>query len=466
MSLQQINYTQIRGGQVNVLDVGIVPNDNTKRAANTAILLATLAKTESYGIEFPQGNDTYYFDAFTIPDKVIYMTGHTSIRGDSGTILDILGDAVTNVAIDTLTASQNSRFSRLENLIITVPLTATAIKVNNGGLMLNQIWIVQANIGLHIMQSYGASYTNIGASASTAGIKIGEGGIDGYISVNTFTNLVLNNATSASTNPGGGCTNGRGFWAESPQFACNAISGIDCSFCGWGIYLDYTSTQNTWTNYWAENNIQRNVEYTLRVGANQVDTWIERYYGGGTYTPAADINPINSANVNQAYIRLDYGIITTRLINGIGFNFPSTQVPVGNPNTLDDYSEGLWTPLPTRNAGGFVGTYSNVVGIYTKIGRQVYVYGKFTIDTITTASSGANIIQGLPYPAGTNPDTGHPGGGLGVVATDSALTSNVKAARMTSNIGLYLIDTAGAEINEAWVAGGTIEVSCTYLATT
>ena len=464
MALTKVTYSMINGACVNVLDVGIIPNDNSKRAANTVALLSALNTSEVYCIEFPPNYDTYYFDSFTIPQKVITIRGFCTLRADSGAIIDIAEDPITNVCIDTADGPQLSRFSSLQGLIINASISGIGVRIRNGGLMMDNVFIQNANIGINILESYGASYTNIGASGKTAGIKIGDGVGGGYVSINNFTNLALNN-TPGSTNPGGGTTNGKGFWAGAGNFANNTIQGMDCSWCGWGVYLDYHSSFNNFVNYWAENNIQKNIEYTLRPAVTQADFWINSYYGEGTYIPSGDVFPTNGTNPNQAHMQLRLDEFTVRSINPMWINFPVVPTPYGNPYSLDSYQEGVWVPVPNRDSGGMTGVYSDQVGIFTKIGRLVFLYGKFTIVSISSPSASFNLIQGVPFPAETNPDTGWASGGGGVVLISSALTSQVKGCRMYFSNGLYLVDMTGADISENWVAGGTIEFTATYMAT-
>jgi hypothetical protein len=73
--------------------------------------------------------------------------------------------------------------------------------------------------------------------------------------------------------------------------------------------------------------------------------------------------------------------------------FPATQVASANANTLDDYEEGLWTPI--ANGGS---SYTNQVGWYVKIGRYVYIEFYIRGFTSTAVSS---IITGLPFTAGS-----------------------------------------------------------------
>jgi hypothetical protein len=71
--------------------------------------------------------------------------------------------------------------------------------------------------------------------------------------------------------------------------------------------------------------------------------------------------------------------------------FPATQVPSSDPNTLDDYEEGSWTPT----LGGTT-TYGIRTGTYTKIGRVVHAHlNDFAITTLGTGS--ATQVDGLPF---------------------------------------------------------------------
>lgn len=81
--------------------------------------------------------------------------------------------------------------------------------------------------------------------------------------------------------------------------------------------------------------------------------------------------------------------------------FPSAQNASADANTLDDYEEGTWTPAYSPGSGVFGSiTYSQQLGTYTKIGRQVTAVAIITTSAITvgTASGGVNI-SGLPFPA-------------------------------------------------------------------
>lgn len=460
MALTKVTTTMIEGAVLNALSIGIIPNDNTKRAANTAALLAAWNTNGVRGVEFPPNDDTFFFDAFTLPNKVVFLKGHTSLRPNSGVILDIAQDPISLVCIDTLDgAPQLSRFSRFENLVIETPLTATAVQVRNGGLMMNQIFITQANIGIYIKQSYGASYTNIGVSAVTAAIKI-----EGFVSVNSFQQIVLNNACGPTSSPGGGTPNGKGIWinndptSNSLVFLTNTIEALDCSFCGWGVFVTGNSQDNTFINIYAENNQQKNIEYQTPLSSSvvQTDAWLNKYYGGGTYTPSADVFPAYTANTGLVQINgglvIAKTVITPRLLFTNDFLF-------GNPQTIDYYEEGTWSPIIDRGVTNVTTTYTSQIGTYVRIGKLVTAYGKIVINTVSVVGAGQNLVKDLPFASTISADQS-----CGLVVRDSALTSDCKGGFTNGTTLLFLVNTNGVNINENWVNGGTIEFSVTYYA--
>ena len=80
--------------------------------------------------------------------------------------------------------------------------------------------------------------------------------------------------------------------------------------------------------------------------------------------------------------------------------FPASQNASADANTLDDYEEGTWSPLPV-SSGGTITAYTSG-GTYTKIGRTVYLQFWTTIGTPGTAS-GTLIIRNLPFAPATLP---------------------------------------------------------------
>jgi hypothetical protein len=75
--------------------------------------------------------------------------------------------------------------------------------------------------------------------------------------------------------------------------------------------------------------------------------------------------------------------------------FPAAQNLSADPNTLDDYEEGSFTPVVWGSSNYGVGTYSAQVGRYTKIGNRVF----FSISLAWTAHNGTGSMRigGLPF---------------------------------------------------------------------
>lgn len=78
-----------------------------------------------------------------------------------------------------------------------------------------------------------------------------------------------------------------------------------------------------------------------------------------------------------------------------GVQFPATQVSSANVNCLDDYEEGIWTPVIIGVTSAGVGTYLIQQGVYTKIGNLVTVAGYITWSAHT--GTGETRISGLPF---------------------------------------------------------------------
>jgi hypothetical protein len=83
--------------------------------------------------------------------------------------------------------------------------------------------------------------------------------------------------------------------------------------------------------------------------------------------------------------------------SGNGITFPATAANSTDPNTLDDYEEGVWTPV---TSAGMVFTGTPVkTGYYTKVGNLVTVF--FMISATTVVTAAATTISGLPFTATT-----------------------------------------------------------------
>lgn len=87
------------------------------------------------------------------------------------------------------------------------------------------------------------------------------------------------------------------------------------------------------------------------------------------------------------------GLITT---DG-QIKFPATQNPSSDPNTLDDYKEGTWTPILVGGTVAGNHTYGTRDGRYVKIGKLVICTMFLHTATKDAAMSGTAMVQGLPF---------------------------------------------------------------------
>jgi len=82
--------------------------------------------------------------------------------------------------------------------------------------------------------------------------------------------------------------------------------------------------------------------------------------------------------------------------------FPATAVPSADPNTLDDYEEGTWTPAIVLATPGNSAT--TVYGaIYTKIGNIVHI--ETTVRMTKGTGTGNITMSGLPFTAYTDAES-------------------------------------------------------------
>jgi len=88
--------------------------------------------------------------------------------------------------------------------------------------------------------------------------------------------------------------------------------------------------------------------------------------------------------------------------SGKGIDFSVTGEGTGTMTSelLADYEEGTFTPTAVGSTSAGVGVYTGQTGVYTKIGRFVYVY--ISIQWTAHTGTGNLRISGLPYTAANN----------------------------------------------------------------
>jgi hypothetical protein len=121
-----------------------------------------------------------------------------------------------------------------------------------------------------------------------------------------------------------------------------------------------------------------------------VDALSARLPSSTTDNAAARYDGTTGTLQNSALIVDDNGNVSSF---GGQMKFPGTQNPSANPNTLDDYEEGTWTPIDGSGAGL---AFTAAGGIYTKIGRLVTA--TFGLTYPATADGTPARIGGFPFP--------------------------------------------------------------------
>jgi hypothetical protein len=116
-------------------------------------------------------------------------------------------------------------------------------------------------------------------------------------------------------------------------------------------------------------------------------------FAGGNLT-ISQTDPNTTSGFGTAVV-----VRNNRLAQGLAF--PATAVLSSDPNTLDDYEEGTWTPVMetvntmvfgSDNNGGNNYQTTNAAGRYVKIGRFVFI--TFQIDVRFILDTGVAVTQG------------------------------------------------------------------------
>jgi hypothetical protein len=134
-----------------------------------------------------------------------------------------------------------------------------------------------------------------------------------------------------------------------------------------------------------------------------------------------------------------------------GLTFPATQVASADPNTLDDYEEGTWTP----SVGG-TATYSAQRGTYTKIGKVVHFSAVLVVNTIGTGS--ITQVTGLPFTSAVLNDGNVYVGYFGTIATSIVhLGGDINTSAVTINF--YSTTAAAATTGGSAIFGNGAQVN-------
>lgn len=154
---------------------------------------------------------------------------------------------------------------------------------------------------------------------------------------------------------------------------------------------------------------------------------------------------------------------TDNLIGGVvqtaGIKFAASQVNSSDPNTLDDYEEGTFTPVVRGTTTAGTATYTTQGGRYTKIGNRVM--GELAITWTALNGAGNLEIAGLPFVHASGhhtPVTLF----LQNVSITAGSSANAWVNSGASTISLYQLTADGVSSGIPLDTTGTIRVGFQY----
>ena len=132
------------------------------------------------------------------------------------------------------------------------------------------------------------------------------------------------------------------------------------------------------------------------IGTDPNQVPLNGYLGTMAFQDSAGVNldqaTINTATISSAAVT---AFSNVPLLTGGGLKFPATQVASADPNTLDDYEEGTFTPAVAGSTTAGTGTYVTRSGRYTKTGNRVYY--QIWMEYSGHTGTGDFTVTGLPF---------------------------------------------------------------------
>ena len=156
-------------------------------------------------------------------------------------------------------------------------------------------------------------------------------------------------------------------------------------------------------DFWATSNVYYNSGWLYKLTGTA--SWLH-LGASGFYFNAADSGTAGTTATPLTILQTQKGY-TLALQNagisvGTGIAFPATQSASTDPNTLDDYEEGSWSPVFATDGTQPTYTPVSISGKYVKIGRAVYYEFYIYASGGATGGSGNVIVTGLPFQAATD----------------------------------------------------------------
>lgn len=160
--------------------------------------------------------------------------------------------------------------------------------------------------------------------------------------------------------------------------------------------------------------------------------------------------PGDFANATSGTYRNPDTLAHASVLQAKWLTFPATAVASTDPNTIDDYQEGTWTPA--KGAGA---AFVTATGRYTKIGNLVSAtfIVQFPVEVLATNAS----ITGLPFSA-----SGGASENNGLAVGYNTANVNVGGSLATTTMSLRLVGSGGGNPTYTQMSGALLSGTMTY----
>ena len=437
MALTKVTYSMITGAPVNVDDYIPTGTDTATTDCTAFIQAAIDAASATGGREIVFSTKSYRINT------TVQIKAHQTVIDGRGCELDYYG---TNVSVDFVPIGGTTYpvSCRLSNISVRVrtATTGTGFRIRSSYSLFYNLGVV-----LYVAATNARGITLIGDEVNGTGpyynqfyncvIQSQSGGLD-HAGISFVSAAPLHRAPNANTFYGGRvgqCLSnyvikGNGNTFFNPTSENSAVAGTAFKF---EADTAVNCVQNNIFGAYVENAATAFL-FSANATANSVYS---------TYITGA-VTGYNDLGVNNMIVDTN---VPSQLPTGVNPN----GVASANPEVLDAYEEGTWTP--TLVGGTTAGSYTvaTTSAKYTRIGQQVTVTAGMAI-TINSAGTGVLKFGGLPFAKDSNEFI------TGSVALDSA---TLNASTRSLSIGSTTSSTESAFIiNQSRTGAALLVLDC------
>ena len=362
----------------------------------TGTTIAPRVAGDAVDIDFPLG--TAALPGLTPvgdPNTGIYSPGADQLAISTGGVQRLLATDTGLIGIGSPAATAASRLAVND----AVPVANDALptmQVYRRGISTGGSGVTEIGLDVNVASTHNAnSATGIRVSAKSALEANAVYAIDASV-------ITKNNGIARAARFTGGHGNTAGIGTQNVVDVIATVNNTGVFGGVHGLYVempDYDGTVNT-ALLLNNKNVGTAKQNTIKIDRNAVNI-------GNIYTTNTDFGIYGKNN-----LKLDVGASTRAQIDSTGkllvgpnlaantaggilqlsggITFPATAVASTDPNTLDDYEEGTWTPayLPAGN----IWSYTKQVGTYVKVGTIVTLFFEITAQLDTVGNLNGQVI--------------------------------------------------------------------------